>query len=60
MIRQNLVIALGTIVVLAAATTLGFAGIGPAVINHEGSTLVVLFSSLRLLAYNQELDQFIT
>jgi len=45
-IRQNLVIALGTIVVLAAATTLGFAGIGPAVIIHEGSTLVVLFSSL--------------
>jgi len=56
-IRQNLVIALGTIVVLAAATTLGFARIGPAVVFHEGSTLVVLFNSLRLLAYRQDLDQ---
>ena len=56
-IRQNLVIALGTIVVLAAATTLGFARIGPAVVFHEGSTLLVLFNSLRLLAYRQDLDQ---
>ncbi len=33
----------------AATTTLGFAGIGPAVIVHEGSTLLVLFNSLRLM-----------
>ncbi len=55
-IRQNLVIALGTIVVLAAATTLGLARIGPAVVFHEGSTLVVIFNSLRLLAYKRDLD----
>lgn len=55
-IRQNLVIALGTIVVLAAATTLGLARIGPAVVFHEGSTLVVIFNSLRLLSYRRDLD----
>ena len=54
-IRQNLVIALGTIVVLATATTLGWARIGPAVVFHEGSTLVVIFNSLRLLGYKRNL-----
>ena len=54
-IRQNLVIALGTIVVLALATTLGFARIGPAVAIHEGSTLVVILNSLRLLGYHRDL-----
>lgn len=54
-IRQNLVIALGTIVVLALATTLGFARIGPAVAIHEGSTLVVILNSLRLLGYKKDL-----
>lgn len=56
-IHQNLAIALGTIVLLAIATTLGFAKIGPAVVFHEGSTLVVIFNSLRLLAYNEDLDE---
>ena len=55
-IRQNLVIALGTIVVLAVATTLGLIRIGPAVVFHEGSTLVVIFNSLRLLGYKRDLD----
>ena len=54
-IRQNLVIALGTIVVLALATTLGLARIGPAVAIHEGSTLVVILNSLRLLGYKRDL-----
>ncbi|MCE9605499.1 MAG: cadmium-translocating P-type ATPase [Planctomycetia bacterium] len=56
-IAENLVIALGTIVVLSAATTLGFARIGPAVMFHEGSTLVVILNSLRLLAYRQDLGE---
>jgi Cd2+/Zn2+-exporting ATPase len=56
-IAENLVIALGTIVVLSAATTLGFARIGPAVVFHEGSTLVVILNSLRLLAYRQDLGE---
>ena len=38
----------------AAGTKLGFAGIGPAVIVHEGSTLVVLFNSLRLMTYHTD------
>jgi Cd2+/Zn2+-exporting ATPase len=30
---------------------MGIAGIGPAVVGHEGSTLVVVFNGLRLLGY---------
>ncbi len=50
-IRQNLAIAVGVIVVLIGATTTGVAGIGPAVVFHEGSTLVVIANALRLLRY---------
>jgi Cd2+/Zn2+-exporting ATPase len=52
-IVQNLVVALGVIVVLIAVTTTGAIGIGPAVVMHEGSTLVVIANALRLLAYRQ-------
>jgi Cd2+/Zn2+-exporting ATPase len=52
-IRQNLYIALGVIVVLILATTTGYFGIGPAVFVHEGSTLVVLANALRLLVYRE-------
>jgi Cd2+/Zn2+-exporting ATPase len=51
-IRQNLVIALGVIAVLIVVTTTGMAGIGPAVVFHEGSTLVVIANALRLLRYD--------
>ena len=50
-IRQNLVIALGVIAVLIGVTTSGLAGIGPAVVFHEGSTLVVIVNALRLLRF---------
>ncbi|MGE7775928.1 heavy metal translocating P-type ATPase [Chitinophaga sp. NPDC101104] len=50
-IRQNLVISLGVVAVLIPLTILDIASIGPAVIAHEGSTLVVVFNALRLLAY---------
>ena len=50
-IRQNLVISLGMVVILIPLTLLGIADIGPAVIAHEGSTLVVVGNALRLLAY---------
>jgi len=50
-IRQNLVISLGVVAVLIPLTVLDIASIGPAVIAHEGSTLVVVFNALRLLAY---------
>ncbi|MEE9403586.1 MAG: heavy metal translocating P-type ATPase [Algisphaera sp.] len=49
-IRQNLWISLGMIAFLVPATLLGLP-IGPAVVLHEGSTLVVVFNALRLLAY---------
>ena len=50
-IRQNLWISLGMVAFLVPATILGL-NIGPAVILHEGSTLVVVLNALRLLAYN--------
>jgi len=50
-IRQNLVISLGMVAILIPLTIFGISGIGPAVIGHEGSTLVVVFNGLRLLVY---------
>ena len=52
-IKQNLIISLGMVVILIPLTILGIAHIGPAVIGHEGSTLVVVFNALRLLAYQR-------
>lgn len=49
-IKQNLYLSLGVVGLLLPATILGL-GIGPAVLAHEGSTLVVVFNALRLLAY---------
>jgi Cd2+/Zn2+-exporting ATPase len=50
-IRQNLFISLGMVAILIPLTILGIAEMGPAVIGHEGSTLVVVFNALRLLTY---------
>lgn len=50
-IKQNLIISLGVIALLAPATLLGFANIAIAVIFHEGSTLVVVANALRLLRF---------
>ncbi len=47
-IRQNLVLSLGVVTVLVPLTIAGV-GIGPAVIAHEGSTLVVVANALLLL-----------
>lgn len=52
-IKQNLVISLGVVAILIPLTIAGVASIGPAVIAHEGSTLVVVFNALRLLAYKK-------
>jgi len=49
-IKQNLWMSLGMVAFLIPATIFGL-GIGPAVALHEGSTLVVVFNALRLLAY---------
>jgi len=53
-IRQNLVISMGMVAILVPLTISGLAHIGPAVIGHEGSTLVVVFNALRLLVYKKE------
>ena len=49
-IRQNLYVSLGVVALLIPATLFGWAGIGWAVVIHEGSTLVVVINALRLLA----------
>ena len=49
-IRLNLWFSLGVVAFLIPATLLGL-GIGPAVLIHEGSTLVVVANALRLLAF---------
>ncbi|WP_131822964.1 HAD-IC family P-type ATPase, partial [Mycobacteroides chelonae] len=52
-IRQNLYISLGMVAFLIPATIIGYVGIGPAVVFHEGSTLVVVANALRLLVYRK-------
>ncbi len=48
-IRQNLIISLGTVVVLVAFALLGKIPLTLGVVGHEGSTVVVVMNSLRLL-----------
>ncbi len=50
--RQNLWVSLGVVALLIPATLSGWAGIGLAVLVHEGSTLVVVINALRLLTYH--------
>lgn len=55
-IKQNLFVSLGVILLLVVATTTGLVGIGGAVVMHEGSTLVVIANALRLLRYGPSED----
>jgi len=48
-IRQNLFISLGTVVVLVTFALLGKIPLTIGVVGHEGSTVVVVMNSLRLL-----------
>lgn len=50
-IRQNLWTSLGIVALLIPATLFGL-GIGPAVLIHEGSTLIVVVNALRLLNFD--------
>ena len=52
-IKQNLWVSLGIVALLIPATIFSFANIGVAVVIHEGSTLLVVFNALRLLAYKK-------
>ncbi len=48
-IRQNLAIALGTVIVMVTASILGWIPLSAGVLAHEGSTVIVCLNSLRLL-----------
>jgi Cd2+/Zn2+-exporting ATPase len=48
-IKQNLVVSLGTVVVLVVLALLGVIPLTVGVVGHEGSTVVVVMNSLRLL-----------
>ena len=48
-IRQNLTISLGVVIVMVIATAFGAVPLAVGVAAHEGSTLVVCINSLRLL-----------
>jgi Cd2+/Zn2+-exporting ATPase len=51
-IKQNLVISLGMVAILVPLTITGTIAIGPAVVGHEGSTVLVVLNALRLLRYH--------
>jgi len=50
-IKQNLIISLGMVALLVPLTIMGTIAIGPAVVGHEGSTVIVVLNALRLLRY---------
>lgn len=50
-IRQNIFISLGMVAVLIPLAITGQISMAPAVIGHEGSTILVVFNALRLLVY---------
>ncbi|MCB0855947.1 MAG: heavy metal translocating P-type ATPase, partial [Bacteroidetes bacterium] len=50
-IKQNLVISLGMVALLVPLTMMGMIEIAPAVVGHEGSTVLVVLNALRLLGY---------
>jgi Cd2+/Zn2+-exporting ATPase len=52
-IRQNVLIALGVIALVAPLGALGMASLGVAVLLHEGSTIVVVLNALRLLRFDR-------
>ena len=54
MLRQNLILAIGSILVLALPVVLGFLPLWVAVSFHEGSTLLVALNCLKLLQWRQQ------
>lgn len=56
-IRQNLVISLGTVAVLVSFAMFGAIPLTIGVIGHEGSTVIVVLNSLRLLLTHPEISK---
>lgn len=52
-IRQNLVISLGVVVVLVGSALMGKINLSTGVVGHEGSTVVVVLNGLRLLRFKR-------
>lgn len=50
-IRQNLIVALGTIIVLLLTSVTGLIELSWAVVLHEGSSVLVVLNALRLLGF---------
>ncbi|MCC7130539.1 MAG: hypothetical protein B6D39_06120 [Anaerolineae bacterium UTCFX2] len=50
---QNLVVSLGSILILAGLSLAGALGIGATVLLHEGTTLLVVANALRLFGFKQ-------
>lgn len=58
-IRQNLVISMGVIAFLLPSVLFGLAGIGIAIVFHEGSTIAVVANALRLLRFTTKDHQIL-
>jgi Cd2+/Zn2+-exporting ATPase len=52
-VMQNIGISLGMVAILVPLTLFDIASMGPAVLMHEGSTVLVVLNALRLLAYTK-------
>ena len=55
-IRQNLAISLGTVVLMAVAAIFGWIPLSIGVFAHEGSTVIVCLNSMRLLFHSTQVD----
>jgi Cd2+/Zn2+-exporting ATPase len=49
-VRQNLIFSVGVMGTLVVAALMGWIGLTAGVIGHEGSTIIVVFNGLRVLA----------
>lgn len=56
-VMQNLGVSLGVIAFLMVSALAGWVGIGLAIVFHEGSTLAVVFNSLRLLGHRDRVER---
>jgi Cd2+/Zn2+-exporting ATPase len=56
-IRQNLLLSLGTVVVLVGFALFGSLPLTVGVVGHEGSTVLVVMNSLRLLFTHRSLPR---
>ncbi len=49
-VRQNVIISLGAVIVLLSTTVTGFLSLPLGVLGHEGSALIVILNGMRLLS----------